>query len=137
MDLVTKPRLLLVDDDPDTLEVSALILGERYSVASCGSAREALAVVEAVAPQVIVLDVGMSPVDGVQCLQAIRAIPEQSHVPAIAWTAFAHDRERQAFIDAGFQAVVTKPLADYGTLEVLIDALLETPVAAVLDGEHA
>jgi CheY-like chemotaxis protein len=122
-------RLLLVDDSPDNLEVLAVLLAEKYRVWSYGSAAEALRALETVKPDVLVLDIGMVPVDGVECLAAIRAIPGYSGVPAIALTAFARDIEREAFLGAGFQAVVTKPILD-DELIVAVDTLIESPAPA-------
>lgn len=119
-------RLLVVDDNPDILEMLTVLLGENYSVSSCGSAAEALTVLEASRPDVLLLDIRMSPVDGLQCLEAIRAMPGYSRTPAIALTAFAHEAERQAFLATGFQAVVTKPILDPRELETLIDTLLNS-----------
>jgi CheY-like chemotaxis protein len=119
-------RLLLVDDNPDNLEMLTVMFSGKYSVSGCGSAAEALTVLETVRPDVLVLDIRMTPVDGLQCLEAIRAVPRYSGTPAIALTAFARDVERQAFLAAGFQAVVTKPILDYGQLEGLVDTLLKS-----------
>ena len=117
-------RLLVVEDNPDIREMLTMLLGEKYRVSSCGSAAEALAVLEASKPDVLVLDIRMTPVDGVQCLEAIRAIPRYSSTPAIALTACARQAEMQAFLAAGFQAVVTKPILDPRDLETSIDMLL-------------
>jgi CheY-like chemotaxis protein len=68
----------------------------------------------------------MTPVDGVQCLATIRAMPEYASVPAVALTAYARDVEREAFLAAGFQAVVTKPVLDEQGLVAVIDRLLAT-----------
>jgi CheY-like chemotaxis protein len=119
-------RVLLVDDHPDSLELSALLLREKYTVVTCSSAAEALASLDTLKPDVVVLDIRMTPVDGVQCLQAIRSLPGYASIPAIAQTACASDVERTAFLDAGFQAVVTKPVLDHRVLEDLIDGLLGT-----------
>jgi CheY-like chemotaxis protein len=124
--LTHAPLLLLVDDNRDNLEVLAMILGARYRVVSCGSAVEALRAVEAIKPDVLVLDIGMTPVDGVQCLATIRAMPRYASVPAVALTAYARDVEREAFLAAGFQAVVTKPVLDEQGLIAVIDRLLAT-----------
>ena len=118
-------RLLLVDDNPDILEMLTVLLSEKYSVAGCGSAEEALKSLEASRPDILMLDIRMSPVDGLQCLEAIRAVPRYAWTPAIALTAFAHDAERQAFLAGGFQAVVVKPILDPAELERLIDKLLD------------
>jgi CheY-like chemotaxis protein len=129
-DSLRTARLLVVDDDRDSLEVLTVLLGEKYSVSSYASPAEALDVLEAIRPDLLVLDIGMGPVDGLQCLHAIRATPGHSSTPAIALTGYARDVEKQAFLDAGFQAVVTKPIVDYERLELLIDTLLKPRLRA-------
>jgi CheY-like chemotaxis protein len=123
-DLAHSGRLLLVDDNQDNLEVLVILLGQYYTVAGYGSAAEALEALDTVKPDVLVLDIGMSPVDGVQCLEAIRARPGYGDVPAVALTAFARPSERNEFLDAGFQAVVAKPVLDPDALAAVIDKLL-------------
>jgi CheY-like chemotaxis protein len=119
-------RLLLVDDNRDNLEILAVLLSEKYRVAPYGSAAEALAALDTLQPDVLVLDIGMAPVDGLQCLAAIRAQPGYSATPAVALTAFARDSERAEFLAAGFQQVVTKPILDPGVLMRAIEAALES-----------
>lgn len=119
-------RLLVVEDNPDILEMLTVLLSGKYRVSSCGSAEEALRLLEASRPDVVMLDIRMTPVDGLQCLAAIRAMPGYSSIPAIALTAFAREAERQAFLAGGFQAVVTKPILDSAELETLIDTLLNS-----------
>ena len=117
-------RLLLVEDNPDNREVLAVLLGQTYEVAAYGSAAEAVAALETFEPDVLVLDIGMEPVDGVQCLATIRAHPRHAGTPAVALTAFARDVERKEFLRAGFQAVVTKPVLEHHQLVAVIDRLL-------------
>jgi two-component system sensor histidine kinase BarA len=117
-------RLLLVDDNRDNLDVLAFLLSEKYEVAACSSAAEAVRIVESTAMDVLVLDIGMAPMDGLECLKVIRAMPHHAATPAIALTAFARQTDRDDFLEAGFQAVVTKPIMDQQRLEALIDSLL-------------
>jgi CheY-like chemotaxis protein len=117
-------RLLLVDDDPDNLTVLAVTLSEKYTVLSCGSAAEALFSVQGFKPDLLVLDVGMSPINGLQCLNVIRGMADYANIPAIALTAYAHEADKLSFIAAGFQAVVTKPLIEPRILEAVINRLL-------------
>ena len=129
-------RLLLVDDNADNLEILGVLLAQKYDVCSYGSAPEALGALASVKPDLLVLDIRMRPVDGVQCLKTIRALPGYGAIPAIALTAFARDEEQKAFLDAGFQAVVTKPLLDDRQLIATIERLLRAaaarrPLAAV------
>jgi CheY-like chemotaxis protein len=123
-------QLLLVDDDPDNLEILTVILSEKYSVLGYAAVPDALRALEVAKPDVAVLDIGMSPVDGVQCLKAIRAMPRHGRIPAVALTAYARDDERKAFLAAGFQVVVTKPILDHQELFAAIAPLLR-PVAAL------
>jgi len=123
-------RLLLVEDNRDNLEVLALLLSERYTVFAYDRAPDALQAVATVKPDVLVLDIGMPSVDGVQCLRAIRGVPGYARVPAVAVTAFARDVERRAFLSAGFQAVITKPIIDHAQLIETIDSLLRPRVTA-------
>ena len=120
----TARRLLLVDDDKDNLEILTVILSAKYDVLSYPCAEEALAALEAARPDLVLLDIAMTPVDGLQCLKAIRAMPGYGRIPAIALTAYARDVERKAFLTGGFQAVVTKPILDHQDLFKPIDALL-------------
>ena len=124
--MMSTARLLLVDDNRDNLEILAVLLSEKYRVAPYGSAAEALGALDSVRPDVLVLDIGMTPVDGVQCLAAIRAQPTYSATPAVALTAFARDSERAEFLAAGFQQVVTKPILDPAILMRAIEAALDS-----------
>lgn len=127
---VTRTRLVLVEDDPDNLDVFSLILAEKYALFGYASVAEALDAIDAVKPDVVVLDIGMQPVDGVQCLEMIRAMPGYRDVPAVALTGFARDAERQSFLDRGFQAVVPKPIFDPDELIAVIDSLRKSPAPA-------
>jgi len=122
-------RLLLVDDNQDNLELLTAILSEKYQVASFACAQKALAALESAKPDLVLLDIGMSPIDGLGCLQTIRDMPGYRNIPAIALTAYARDVERKAFLATGFDAVVTKPILDYQELFGPITALLEQETA--------
>ena len=126
-DATARTRLLLVEDDRDNLDVFSMVLGERYSVFAYDSAAEAVQALDAVKPHVLVLDIGMHPVDGVDCLRAIRGTPGYAHVPAVALTGFAREVERRRFLERGFQAVVVKPVADHEKFLDLIDGLANSP----------
>src|SRR5215468_12615618 len=94
---MTRPRLVLVDDHQDSLEAFSIFFGEKYTVFGYASAVEALQAIDAAKPDVLVLDIGMDPVDGMRCLEAIRAMPGYRDIPAVAFTGFAHHVERQRF----------------------------------------
>jgi len=124
---MTRTRLVLVEDDQGTLEPLSIILGEKYTVFGYSSAVEALQAIEAANPDVLMLDIGMHPVDGLQCLEMIRAKPVFRDIPAVALTGFARDVERQRFLDGGFQAVVVKPVLDPEELITVVERLTNSP----------
>jgi len=122
-DATTRPRRLLVEDDADTLEVFSLLLGERYAVSAYRSPLDALRGLGDARPDLVLLDIGMHPIDGVECLRQIRATPGHADVAAVALTGFARDQERERFLACGFQAVVVKPF-EPADLIAVIDGLV-------------
>ena len=110
---LTGMTVLLVDDDADTREVVTRILkdvGAEVIPASTGP--EALSVLDAQRPDVVVSDISMPEIDGYELLRQIRAreAPEGPATPTIALTAFARDEDRGRVLAAGFEAHVTKPV---------------------------
>jgi len=122
-----RKNVLIIDDHVDSLELMKVMLDDDYNVLIYESPDEALKVVEEVKPSLLVLDVRMHPMDGIECLKAIRATKGNCSVPAIAFTALARDVEREALLAAGFQAIVTKPLLDQKVLQSAIEGLLRFP----------
>jgi CheY-like chemotaxis protein len=114
--------VLVVDDNEDAREMLTLVLEYCGAVvASAGSAREALALVERFQPQVIVTDLAMPEHDGYWLLAETQKLtaPLGRAVPVLAVT--AHDREQQQrALAAGFHAYLPKPL----NLRELCDAVI-------------
>jgi CheY-like chemotaxis protein len=120
-----KPRLLLIDDAPDNLEFLTVLLRDKYDVFSYGSCVEARRALVDVKPDLLLLDVRMAPIDGVQFLNDVRTRGGLHAIPAIAVTALAQESEKARLLAAGFQAVVTKPIFDFPELESLIEAFVK------------
>lgn len=105
--------VLVVDDDRDARELIARILADCHaSVRLAGSAREAFALLRATPPDLLISDLGMPEVDGLELLSWVRALPRDAGalVPAIALTAFARSEDRLKALEAGFSAHVSKPV---------------------------
>jgi CheY-like chemotaxis protein len=129
-DDVPRSRLLIVEDDADNLEALSIFLGEKYTVFGYQSPIEALDALVAVRPDLLLLDIGTAPIDGVDCLKRIRGMPGYVEIPAVAFTGFGRDVERRAFLTAGFDAVVVKPVADPRDLVAVIEEIVVVkPVA--------
>lgn len=101
--------ILVVDDEPDARQLLSFLL-EQYGakVAIAGSAQEALEQIARSCPDVLVSDLGMPQMDGYALMRKLRA--EGRSMKAIAVTGYARDEDREAALQVGFQAHITKPI---------------------------
>ena len=105
--------VLVVDDDRDARELIARILGDCHaSVRIAPSAREAFAMLREQPPDLLISDLGMPEVDGLELLTWVRQLPRDAGglTPAIALTAFARSEDRLKALEAGFSAHISKPV---------------------------
>ncbi len=103
--------ILIVDDDPgahDTLE--ALLFREDYDLACVTSGQEALACLDKLAPDVILLDVMMPGMDGFQVCHRLKADERWRHIPVIMVTALDSKADLVRGLDAGADDLVSKPV---------------------------
>jgi len=118
MELGSRPRLdglkvLLVDDDRDTLQVLTALLTESMAkVQTACSAAEALEVLGRSKADVLVLDLGMPHEDGYSLIRKIRASETRGgrQTPAVALTARVRVEDRAQALAAGFDLFVPKPV---------------------------
>ena len=105
-------RVLVVEDEADSRDMIAFLLTQAgASVTSVGSAAEALETIDALAPDVLVSDIGMAEQDGYDLLRILRQRDSRSAtIPAVAVTAYARTEDRQHALAAGFHAHVAKPI---------------------------
>jgi len=106
-------RVLLVDDEPDALElVSEVLRANGAEVLTVLSAQKALALLPNARPHVVVSDIGMPDMDGLDLIKALRSLPadQGGQTPAIALTAFTRSEDVERALAAGFQAHLFKPV---------------------------
>lgn len=112
-DTVARPlvRVLVAEDDPDILAVVALALGRAggMEVTSCPDGSAALDQVLAVNPDLILLDVMMPELDGLETLARLRADPRTAAIPVVFMTARVHPRDLELYHARGAFAVIAKP----------------------------
>jgi two-component system cell cycle response regulator DivK len=103
--------VLIVEDNDKNLELVQDILelrGFETLTATCGV--EALALARAHQPALVLLDIQLPDVDGVEVMRRLRADPETAGIPVIALSAFAMSGDRARFLGAGFEDYVAKPI---------------------------
>ena len=107
----TSLRVLVVDDNQasaDTLHWTVELFGD--DVKSCHDGKTALKLAADFKPDVVLLDIGMPGMDGLQVCQALRAMPELSHIKIIAQTGWGDDQMRLKTASAGFDLHLVKPV---------------------------
>jgi two-component system alkaline phosphatase synthesis response regulator PhoP len=103
--------ILLVDDEPDILEiVSYNLSAEGYKVITAENGVEAVKIAKKKKPQLIILDVMMPEMDGIEACEQIRKIPELSETMVAFLTARGEDYSQMAGFDAGADDYITKPI---------------------------
>lgn len=106
-----KIKILLVDDEPDILEfISYNLLKEGFEVFTCGNGRDAIQMAQKERPQIIILDVMMPDLDGIETCRVIRETPELKDVLVAFLTARNEDYSQIAGFDAGADDYINKPI---------------------------
>ena len=104
-------KILLVDDEPDIVEFLGYNLKkEGYQVSTASNGEEALKVATNEKPDLIMLDVMMPDVDGIETCQQIRSTPGLEHTLIAMLTARGEDYSQVAGFDAGADDYITKPI---------------------------
>jgi two-component system KDP operon response regulator KdpE len=108
------PVILIVEDDETICNfISAVLTSNNYSVVKTGNGREALEMNASRVPDLILLDLGLPDMDGIDVLKNIR---QWSKVPIIVISARGHEREKVEALDSEADDYIVKP---FGTSELL------------------
>ncbi len=127
--------VLAVDDSIDNLTMISLYLQQNgYRVATANNGEEAIKVASLVKPDLIIMDLAMPGVDGLESTRKIREDEQLSGIPVIALTAFSTDGFRRAAHQTGFDGYLTKPV-DFTRLNDLIGRLIGLSKSALKDTE--
>ncbi|MFO8128392.1 MAG: response regulator transcription factor [Bacteroidales bacterium] len=117
-------KILLVDDEPDVLEFLGYNLKkEGYTIHTSTNGREAIKIAKDIQPHLIILDVMMPEMDGIETCQEIKKINTLQNTIVIFLTARGEDYSQVAGFDAGADDYVTKPIKP-GVLTSRVKALL-------------
>lgn len=116
--------VLVVDDVVDNQVVISLSLQQKgYRVVTASDGEEAVKVATLARPDIILMDLAMPQLDGLEATRKIRSREGLQTVPVVAITAYSTGGFQRAAFDAGFDGYLTKPL-DFERLHELIQRLL-------------
>ena len=117
-------RILVVDDHEDNVELLRARLEARgYQIESARDGLEALERVDARPPDLILLDVMMPKLDGIEVVRRIKGDPRLPFIPIILQTALDATEDKVEGLDAGADDYITKPI-DFAELEARVKSLL-------------
>lgn len=113
-----KKYILTVDDDPKNLKlIHDMLVSKGYRVVAVDSGAKALAQVKAEKPTLVLLDIMMPEMDGIEALREIKALDED--IPVAMVTAVWDESEAKKCMDLGAYEYVTKPI-DFKRLEMVV-----------------
>jgi PAS domain S-box-containing protein len=124
---LTGVRVLAIDDDAEALTLLRIVLeAAGAEVAARASAVTALEQIEAIDPDVMVVDLGMPELDGFEFIERLRGSPNPAirDIPAAALTAFARTEDRTRAMRSGFEMHLAKPI-DPGELVASVGTLVK------------
>ncbi len=108
---VTRKKVLIVDDNPMNLKLLQIALNNRdLDIVSAGSAEDALALIDKTPPDLILLDIRLPGMDGLELSRRLRARPETRSVGIFAVTAYASPEEEERAFAAGCDRFIRKPI---------------------------
>ncbi|HUQ98461.1 MAG TPA: diguanylate cyclase [Gemmatimonadaceae bacterium] len=117
-------RILVVDDHEDNIELLRARLEARgYEVDSASDGQAALDQVVKVCPDLILLDVMMPKMDGIEVVRRLKANPDLPFIPVIMQTALDSTENKVEGLDAGADDYITKPI-NFAELEARVNSLL-------------
>jgi len=118
------PLILVVDDVPDNVDILQMRLeSQGYEVATAGDGAEALAKTRALQPDLVLLDIMMPKIDGIEVVKRLKADPSLPFIPIILVTAKADASDVIAGLESGGDDYLTKPV-DHAALSARVRAML-------------
>ncbi len=107
----TKPVILIVDDEPDILELIEYNLKkEGYQVYTASNGQQAVAEAKKVIPDLIILDIMMPKMDGIEACRMMRAMPEFKNTFMVFLTARSEEYSEIAGFNVGADDYIAKPI---------------------------
>ncbi len=133
----TAKKILIVDDEPDILEFLQYNLRkEGYTVVTASDGKQAIAVAEREKPNLILMDIMMPELDGVETCQMLRSRKEFNDTPIAFLTARDEDFSQITALDVGGDDYITKPIKPRVLLS-RISALLRRTSRNIYDDAEA
>ena len=104
-----KLKILIVEDDSDSREYAKIVLRNMCNIDTTESGEEAIELIKKNQYQLIIMDIGLKGISGLEAVKVIRTINNYKDVPIIALTAFALKGDREKILAGGCSHYISKP----------------------------
>ncbi|MBZ0254717.1 response regulator [bacterium] len=108
--------IAVIEDNPDNRLLVSAILEDDFEIIEYETGPEALEGMKIETPDLILLDISLPEMDGVEVLSHIRNDEKLKNIPVIALTAHAMAGDREKYLSKGFDEYITKPIVDESLL---------------------
>lgn len=112
-------KILIIDDEPDTLAVTSRMLNEEYDVVNAHTSGTGLKTAMSNVPDVILLDAWMPGLSGYDVCRTLKTNARTQHIPIIMFTAAVQQEEAERAREAGADALITKPFQKGDLLQLI------------------
>ncbi|MES2949612.1 MAG: response regulator [Pseudomonadota bacterium] len=130
-------KILVIEDNPGNMKLSLLLLQQAgHTALAAADAEAGLALARSQQPDLILMDVQLPGMDGLEATALLKRDPATAAIPIIALTAMAMKEDRVRVLAAGCDGYIAKPLR-YKELYAAIDALLPDQKGAPVAGADA
>ena len=117
-------KILIVEDNPQNMKLLLMTLKPHgYVLLEATDGEEALKIAVRDKPDLIIMDIQLPKVSGLEVTRRLRQIPAFNHVPIIAITAYAMKGDKEKFIESGCDAYLSKPINTRELPEVVAEML--------------
>ncbi|HEY9841040.1 MAG: response regulator [Candidatus Sericytochromatia bacterium] len=118
-----KPLIAVVEDSPDNRLLIQAFLEDDYEVSEYENGVEALEQMPTQLPALVLLDISLPVMDGVEVLKRMREDERLKQIPVVALTAHAMSGDREKYLSLGFDEYISKPIWDEQILFDVIEKL--------------
>jgi CheY-like chemotaxis protein len=120
--------ILVIDDNPVNLKLaSEVLLADGHEVIRAEDAEQALGLLRARMPDVVLTDIALPRMDGLELTRHLKADPRYRHLPVVALTASAMKGDEARILEAGCDAYIAKPIDTRTLTAQILRVLARTP----------
>ena len=115
--------MLVVEDNPDNMITAKAILADNFTVLEAVDGKIAIEMAKQHTPNLILMDIDLPEMNGIEAFKAIRSNARLLHIPVIALTASAMVSDRESILAHGFDAYIAKPIDETVFFKVINETL--------------